>query len=525
MTAALELHCAPRFGTPRTSGRPTLGGRVADIAARLGRPLMPHQRLIADVALEIDPATGLLAYDEVDVIINRQQGKSETSFPVMTHRCTGFNRALSDWVRRELGHDVPEPGPQRVLYTAQRAEDARQKWRDIHVDRLEKSPFGPRLDIRKRLAAEQIRWPNGSTWSPGSTTGKSGGTGDTLDLAFIDEAWSHSDNRTELGMRPAMLTRPWRQLWVMSMIPGLSRALPGSWPYLRTKRQNGRSRVQAGINRGVAYFEWSADPDMDPADPATWWSCMPALGLTTPESAIRSDFDAMPLVDFSAEYLGWEPAAQVAKWSVISEPTWSGLRVPNVRGAYLDPVALGVDAQPDLSSASIGMAALDVNGDTYVELIDRRPGINWAVEALVEIAAANGPCAIGIAAHGPAAPLIEPLRRALLDANVDAPVSTDKSIVKAFQGPAVSRACRQFYTETGEIGEDVTGRRIRHIGQDELDRSVAGVDKYTFGDEWRWQRAGEGGDASPLYAVTLARAAGEEVEWIGGSYDLADSLG
>ena len=527
MTAAVELHCPPRFGTPRTPSRPTLGGNMARVAEMMGFPMMPHQRLIADVALEIDPDTGLLAYNEVDIIINRQQGKSRLALPAMIHRCTGFDSALSDWVKRELGKDVPAPGPQKVLFTAQRAEDARQRWRDDHVARLEAkgSPFRNIIDVRKRLAAEAIFWPNGSVWSPGSTTGKSAGTGDTLDMGFIDEAWSQKDSGTELGMRPAMLTRPWRQLWVMSMIPGASRAAPGTWPYLRTKRQNGRSRVDAKQNKGVAYFEWSADPNMDPADPATWWSCMPALGRTVSEKAIREDFEAMDLVDFCAEYLGWEPESRAAQWSVISEATWNSLRVPNVQTRYFEPVAFGVDAQPDLSHATIGMAARDANGDTFVEVIDGAPGLSWTVDALVRLSQVNGPCAIGIAAHGPAAPIIEPLRRALLDANVDAPVSTDKSIVKAMQGPAVSAACRQFYTETGEIGEDVTARRIRHIGQDELDRSVAGIAKYTYSDEWRWLRAGEGGDASPLYAVTLARAAGELVEWLGGSYDIADSLG
>lgn len=495
---------------------------MAKLAQVLGKPLFPHQQLIADVAFEIDPKTGLLAYDEIDIIINRQQGKTELMFPVMTHRCMGFDAALVRWVRRELGHDVPLPGSQRVLYTAQTASNAAEKWRDIHVARLEKSALASQISVRKRLNMEAIQWPNGSSWSPGATTGKTGGTGDTLDLAVIDEAWSRENNRTELGMRPAMLTRPWRQLWVCSMIPGLSRVAPGKWPYLHQKRQNGRARVQAGIRRGTAYFEWSAPEDADPGDPATWWSCMPALGHKVPERAIRSDFEAMDLVDFCAEYLGWAPSAQGARWTVISEQTWKGLQVaPGREQPYLDPVAFGVDAQPDLSAASIGMAALTSYGDTFVELIERRPGITWLVPMLVDLADKHGPCAIGIAAHGPAAPIIEPLRRALLERNVDADV-------RDYQGPAVAKACRQFYVETGEVGETEDGdpdRRIRHIGQPELDAAVAGAAKYTFSDEWRWQRAGEGGDASPLYAVTMARYAGEDVEWLGGSYGIASSLG
>lgn len=523
MTAPTDLHCPPLYGTQRTPGRPTLGPNLAKIAAGLGRPLLPHQRLIADIAGEIDPETGLLAYGEVDVIINRQQGKSELAFPTMVHRCTGFGDELARWVRRELGQDVPAPGPQRVLYTAQRAEDARQKWRDIHVARLEAkgSPFRSLIEVRKRLAAETIFWPNGSTWSPGSATKKAGGTGDTLDLGMIDEAWSQQDNSTELAMRPTMLTRPWAQLWVLSMIPGLSRAAPGTWPYLHQKRQNGRARVQAGIRRGVAYFEWGMREGRDPADPATWWETMPALGHTVSEAKIRQDFEAMDLVDFMAEYLSVEPSARGSQWHLITEPTWRGLQVPAVRGRYVDPVAFGVDAAPDQSVASIGMSALDVNGDTFVELVERQPGLSWVVPALVELSERLGPCAIGVAAHGPAAPIIEPLRRALLDANVD-------TELVVMQGPAVAAACVQFHLETGELGTgnpENPERRLRHIGQVELDDAVAAATKYTWGDEWRFARSGEGGEISALYGVTLARAAGEAVEWLGGSYDLESSLG
>jgi hypothetical protein len=525
---ANDLHCPPLFGTARTPGRPTLGPNIAKIAQGLGRPLLPHQRLIADVAGEIDPETGLLAYSEVDVIINRQQGKSELAFPVMVHRCTGFGDALARWVHRELGKQVPVPGPQRVLYTAQRAEDARQKWRDIHVARLEKSPFRSQINVRKRLAAEAIMWPNGSAWSPGSATKKSGGTGDTLDLGMIDEAWSQQDNSTELAMRPTMLTRDWAQLWVLSMIPGLSRAAPGTWPYLHQKRQNGRARVQANIRKGVAYFEWGMREGRDPADPATWWETMPALGHTVSEAKIRQDFEAMDLVDFMAEYLSVEPSATAGGWRLITQPTWESLKVPAIKGRYLDPVAFGVEAAPDQSVASIGVAALDVNGDTHVEVIAREPGLSWVVPALVEVADRMGPCAIGIAAHGPAASIIEPLRRALLDANVDAPVSTDKSIVKAMQGPEVAAASVQFFMETGELGEGVPEdphRRVRHIGQDDLDAAVKAATKYEWSDEWRFARTSPAGEISALYSVVLARAAGERVEWEGGSYAIGSSLG
>ena len=51
---------------------------------------MPWQQHVADVALEVDPATGLLAYREVVVTIPRQSGKSSLALAIMVHRAIGF---------------------------------------------------------------------------------------------------------------------------------------------------------------------------------------------------------------------------------------------------------------------------------------------------------------------------------------------------------------------------------------------------------------------------------------------------
>ena len=52
----------PRFGTRRRPERDTYGTAAGILArTKLGRPLLPWQQLVLDVALEIDPATGRLA--------------------------------------------------------------------------------------------------------------------------------------------------------------------------------------------------------------------------------------------------------------------------------------------------------------------------------------------------------------------------------------------------------------------------------------------------------------------------------
>ncbi len=85
--------CPPRYATLRDPGRPTLGGQVADVAEALGTPLMAWQRQVADTALEVDPATGRLAYREVGLTVPRQQGKTTLELAVMVHRCRTWARS------------------------------------------------------------------------------------------------------------------------------------------------------------------------------------------------------------------------------------------------------------------------------------------------------------------------------------------------------------------------------------------------------------------------------------------------
>src|SRR4051812_42149759 len=116
--------CAPRYGTPRNRRRATLGGRVAEVAELLNLRLMPWQRRVLDVALEIDPKTDRLAYREIDLTVPRQSGKTTLLLAVMVHRARAWDR-------------------QRILYSAQTRLDARKKWEDGHVPLLEASPLRP----------------------------------------------------------------------------------------------------------------------------------------------------------------------------------------------------------------------------------------------------------------------------------------------------------------------------------------------------------------------------------------------
>lgn len=472
----------PLFGTKRTPGRKTLGPRVTQISELLGRPFMPWQRYVVDVALELDE-NGLPAYHTVVLVVMRQNGKTELLLPLMTHRATGWGK------------------PQRILYTTQTSAKAREKWEDIHVKRLQESPLAPMFTTRLRLNSEAMIWQNGSMWSPGAATAKTGGTGDTLNLGVIDEGWSRPDGRTEIAMRPAMLTQPDRQLWLCSMVPGATRASGNDSMYLRQKMRAGRKLVEQGVTSGVAYFEFAAEAGMDPGDPATWWSCMPALGHTITEKVIADDFQTMDLIDFCAEYLGWWPQERRATWQFVRETTWQALCDP--LSAIVSGVALGVDIDPERRHAAIGVAGRRHDGDCHVEVVE--PGgsvpadtadLDWLLPRLLELIDAHQPIAVVLDPKSPARSLLTPLEAA--GVTVETP-----------NGLEVAAACSRFYDATGQAGNDpdvAAPVRVRHLGQRSLDAAVASAHKMTSptNGTFVYARTGGGANLAPLYAVTLA---------------------
>ncbi len=142
-----------------------------------------------------------------------------------------------------------------------------------------------------------------------TASGESSGHGQTLDLGVIDEAFAQKDERLVQAFRPAMMTRPSAQLWIVSTM-GHEDSL-----FFHDRVDDGRARVEAGERSGVAFFEWSAHDDDDPDEASTWWSCMPALGYTVNEATIRADHDGMPPDEFARAYLNRRTAAALSSRS------------------------------------------------------------------------------------------------------------------------------------------------------------------------------------------------------------------
>lgn len=470
---SLRSSCPPRWGTPRTD-RPTLGPKVAAIAELIGQPLMPWQRHVADVALEVDPDTGLLVYREVNLTVPRQSGKTLLLLCAMVHRAQGFGRR------------------QRILYTAQTRNDARRKWEDEHVEVLRRSPLHPLFTVRKSNGSEAIHWRNGSMHGITSSTEKAG-HGETLDMGVIDEAFAHEDARLEQGLRPTMITRPQPQLWVVSTA-GTRRST-----YLRGKVDAGRARCELGLTEAVAYFEWSAPPEADPGAVKTWRGCMPALcptGLpcrcdpdgrwkhTIDQAAIGANYEGMSLAEYRRAFLNQWPDDAPEEWLVIPRSGWNDQLDPASEAA--DPVAFAIDANPERSAAAILMAGARPGGNgLHVETVDYRPNLNWVVARVAELVGRWSPCRVVLDPAGPAGSLLPELERA----GVEVTKPTTRDAAHAAQG---------FYDAV------MDSRSLTHLDDAPLASALAGAQKREIGDMWLWARKGLSVDICPLVAASLA---------------------
>ena len=386
MTAAADLRCLPSWGTRRDPARASWGPYVGKVAVKLGKPLMPWQQHVLDVALEIDPATGYLWYREVDVYVPRQSGKTTLNLPRVVWRAE---------TARHLG------GRQVMLYAAQTGKDAKAKWQEDYLEDLAAAPVmrwgRPDALARPILATgrERLRFRNGSIFAPTATT-EIGGHGKSLDEGTADEFWAQVDNRISDAWRPAMITRRWAQMWKQSTA-GTHRSVP-----LRAAVKSGRAMIEAGQDTRRAYFEWSLPEHYDPSDPASWALCMPALGLTIPVEAIQHEFDTIEggLPAFRRAYLNqWADEFDDTEW-IFPKAAWSACSDPESR--RVGPAALAVDATPDRARAAVSVAANRADGLPMAKVVREGEGVGWLAAHVGQIVREKGATCVVVDGISPA---------------------------------------------------------------------------------------------------------------------------
>lgn len=442
-----------------------MGPAIAEVSRRLGKPFMPWQRYVADVVGEIDPLTGQLAYDEFGLTIPRQSGKSTWVEAKATHRCSATTFF----------------GPrQRIVYTAQTRNKAREKWEEDFVADLEASKtFASRITKHLGNGNEHLRFQNGSKWGIESNTEKAG-HGGTIDEAYVDEAFAQIDNRLEQAFSPAMITRTNSLFgWLSTM------GWKGEAPFLEAKVDRGREHVEMGMREGLAYFEWSAPDDVDPEDREAWWRCMPALGHTITEEAIAKELRKMAdnVADFRRAYLNQQvPKGGDRTETVIDMARWAALA-----GQEPDrpsPVTFAVEVSPDRKWSTIAMAGQRGDGGRQVQVVESGRGTTWVPDRIAQLNQEWKPVAVALNPAGPAGALIPDLNKRRVP-------------VVSLTGRDVAQACGMF-VDQAEDGS------LHHVDQLLLTIALGAAKKKPVGKLWEWAPRESSTDIAPLQAATFA---------------------
>src|SRR5882672_11357893 len=354
-----SIVCRPRWATPRRPDRLSYGPAVAEVArilapgARLdgGVGFMPWQTQVADVAGEVNPATGRFFYDTVVVVVPRQAGKTLAALATQIQRATIGRR-------------------QRGWYTAQTQKDAANKFRLEWAPLVQASGLGPLIKVRQQAGSQ------------GFTLSRVGSTvnlfapveraihGDQADCVMIDEGWAFDIGTglaLETSIRPAQATRRHRQLWLISA--GGTEA--STW--LIKFQKLGRAAVEADTGGGIAYFEWSAADhlrDIDPYDRDLWWATHPALGFTIEEETIAADADTMDVAEFCRAYL-CVPTAHLTDQKIPAQ-SWGYCCAP--ASQCDDPIAIAFELERRgvlITRAGAGDVA-SACGDFYDAVVEDR---------------------------------------------------------------------------------------------------------------------------------------------------------
>jgi len=422
----------------------------------MGKPLMPWQRLVAEVGGEV-LSDGRPAFREVVFTVPRQSGKTSLALPWEAQRAIGWEHL----------------GPQVISYSAQDGSSARKKLLQDQLPLLERHQKA--LGIKRIYTGsgpfEGVVWENGSRLSLLAST-EDAGHGQTIDLAVKDELFADHDDRRDQALIPAMATRRFGQVLACSTM-GTDDSVP--WNRLV---ERGRLACEAGKTDGIAYFEWSAPPDSDIADPALWSSFMPALGFTIDEDTVAHALEQMPENEFRR---AWGNQQTKADDRVIPATLWNAVCDPNVEAQ--GQAVFAIDATPERSAAAI--AVCSVGELPVVEVVEHRRGNpSWLVDRVVGLSEKNERAPVVVEARGPAGSFAADLER------------------RGVRVVAVSSA--EFVAASGRFFDGVVEAKMRVRREPVLDAAVAAAVRRAVGDSWAWGRRSAQEDVSPLVAATLA---------------------
>jgi hypothetical protein len=276
---------------------------------------------------------------------------------------------------------------------------------------------------------------------------------------------------------------------------------------LNALRNDAIADLDAGVERPIGLFEWSAPPGTHPTDPAGHAAANPQYGRRMDPDVIMSaarrvskpGADPADLAGFQTEMLcqavdQLDPAVDPHAWA-------ANLDAGPLDTADRTNLAACIDVAPNLQHATLSAAQVMPDGRTRVETLAAWDGPDALTKLRAELpawVALVRPRSFGWYPAGPAATLDADLRdRRKAGRHLWPPRGVTVAEIKA-DAPAV---CMGFSSLNDQ-------RQLAHSGQELLTTQVDHAEKLWTSDRWVFTRRGAG-NVDALYsaagAVHLAR--------------------
>jgi len=459
----------PRHHTPRSS-RPSRGHQVAVLAQAKGRPLLPWQRDAVDVALEVDPDTGLLWYSVVVVRVQRQAGKTKLIGDVADHRCLSRPRA-------------------RVWFTQQTGKDASTWMREEHFANLaeaegllgvQDSPKC-RYSLVRRAGTEGVSWKGLHSTFYSFAPKRDAMHSKQSDCTFVDEAWAHDAAKAaELrqAIRPTMATRPGAQLWIVSAAGDDGSEMLAEYVAM------GLLALDDPTSR-VCFIDYGIPDDADPMDLETILRWHPAYGFTQSRASFEAAFE-----EFRNDPAGWARAYGTrdsrTRTSVWPDHVWEECGA----GRVPIPSQAGVafDLTPRGDEGALAASWRDEARRPWLELISSGPLERDFPDLVAQVARRRAEGRVLFDPRSPASlEVVDALARHHADVDT------------------VSVTGAQFAQACGVLSREVFARSLRHTRQADLTAATQAATTTAYGDGgFGWARKTSSGSIAPLVAGTVA---------------------
>lgn len=448
--------------TPRVSCWPeyssSAGREALDLARSVGLWLDPWQSLVLDHALG-ERTDGKWSAFEVALIVSRQNGKGA----VLEARELAGLFLFGEKLILHSAHEfkTAQEAFRRVLGWIEGSDHLRKRVKRIRTSHGEEG-----IEL---IDGARLRFVARST---GSGRGFSG------DCVILDEAYNLGGDAMA-ALLPTLSARPNPQLWYAS-----SAGMETSEQLLRVHERGVKGNAGEDVGR-LAYFEWSADPELSIASVEAVLQSNPAIGYRISLEFVEGERGALPEWEFCRERLGAWPVFGVKQ--VINAKLWASLADPS--SEIVGSTVFAADCNPERTRSAIAAVGKRADGLPGLEIIDERPGTGWVPERYAELRRKwDPPCELILDPAGPAGGW----RGALADLGIDPLLLNSREM---------AQACGAFY-ETVQEQKALRWRVNEHSPA--LTDALTGAKPRPLGDAWAWHRRDSLTNIAPLVASTEA---------------------